>query len=387
MAKNILFVINSLPYPLYKDGITLINYRILEKAPTDYRFHIVSFSESDEFTKEKLSKLFPQIIQISCIGSSKHLSDLINLISYVLLGRRIFSSKYKDYICNIDLDSFDLIYFCAPPSPLYFRKISSKTPIFLNAVDSFSLLNERFYLYHKTLFFKLKKWLYMHAEKKCFSEASIVNFVSEIDRKYIFEKLKSNNIISITNGVDLNYFSFNNDNRDEKSILFVGNYNYKPNVEAVIHFVNKIFPILKKRHNGLKFYIVGINPPFNFCSNDIIVTGFVKNVKEYYQRCTLFVSPLTTGSGIKNKILEAMASGIPVVSTSIGADGINGLVTSQNIEIANDSNEMINKIDLLLKNSKLRHILSKNGRLLMETYYSWDSIISQYYQTFESLKK
>lgn len=385
MVTNVLFIVNKLPYPIYKDGITLINYRLLEKAPSTYRFHLVAYSNEDESVCNMLYSLFPQIDKIEFIKPYSRLLNQFDLVLYTLFGFRLFTNRQMSKIEGLEL--YDLIYFCVPPSPIYYRKLNTQVPVFVNAVDSFSLLNERFYQYRKTIFAKIKTWLYRNAEKKCFLEASLVNFVSDVDQRYVQKIAKLTNAISITNGVDTNYYSFGCQERDECSVLFVGNYDYKPNVDAVDYFVSNIYPVLKSIHSELKFYIVGINPPFDFQDSDIVVTGFVSDIRDYYHKCTVFVSPLMTGSGMKNKVLEAMSSGIPVISTPIGADGINGLVSKQNIEIAKNANEMIDALDLLLKYPKQRIHLSSNARMLIETHYDWNAIIAQYYLNFDEIIK
>lgn len=120
-----------------------------------------------------------------------------------------------------------------------------------------------------------------------------------------------------------------------KGLLFVGNFNHTPNLDAVHYFVSEIWPLIKEKVSELKFYIVGHGSDMlcKFDDQDIVVTGFVPDTQPYLQACRVSVAPLRYGAGMKGKIGEAMISGIPVVTTSIGAEGM-GLVDGKHVLVA-----------------------------------------------------
>lgn len=151
------------------------------------------------------------------------------------------------------------------------------------------------------------------------------------------------------------------------NIMFWGAMNRKENEEAVCNFVNNIWPLMDRKNT--KFYVVGANPSEKIkrlaCEN-IIVTGFVDSPKEYFEIMDLSVVPLTLGTGIKIKVLESLANGIPVVTTSIGAEGIE---SSSQMFVTNEWNEFAKKVDFFKKNNSLEgHENSKDTDNMKDNY-------------------
>ncbi len=162
---------------------------------------------------------------------------------------------------------------------------------------------------------------------------------------------------------------------EENSIMFLGNMEYPPNIDAVGYFVKKIFPLIKKEIKDAKFYIVGKNPEKikKYEDKNIIITGFVPDLKEYFSRCKVFAAPLRTGSGIQNKVLEALNHEIPVITTSIVNAGVEAK-DKKEILVADNPKEFAEKSIRLLKDSRLRKKLSLNGKRFLKNNYSEEKI-------------
>jgi glycosyltransferase involved in cell wall biosynthesis len=134
---------------------------------------------------------------------------------------------------------------------------------------------------------------------------------------------------------------------ERKDIMFVGGFGHSPNVDAIRWFVTEVWDTITAKIEGIRFYIIGSNPPDEIqeiaCEN-IIVTGFVSDEKldEYFGRCRLMVAPLRYGAGVKGKIVQAMYEGMPIVTTSIGAEGFEE--AEKYMMIADDADEFTNKI-------------------------------------------
>ncbi len=209
--------------------------------------------------------------------------------------------------------------------------------------------------------------------------------VSERDREELIAINPDLKVTVIPNGVNTYEFRPRPVHRIP-ALLFVGNYEYAPNVDAALRLASKIFPAVQKRVAEAHLWLVGNAPPPELtalASDKIRVTGRVPDVRPYLARASAFVSPLHLGAGIKNKVLEALAMGCPVVATPISLDGI--AVTNGHDALAADGSEMVEAIVRLLQDDKLRATLSTNGRKLIESRYSWDHVAQQYEHLYKNL--
>lgn len=156
-----------------------------------------------------------------------------------------------------------------------------------------------------------------------------------------------------------------------KDLMFIGSYAHRPNVDAVLYFLETIFPLVQAKLPAVKFYIVGGQPTEEIkqaASENVIVTGFAADVAPYFENCRVFVSPLRYGAGMKGKIGQAFSFGLPVVTTSIGAEGMN-LTAGREALIADEPHEFARRILEVYDNERLWQNLSDNGyRFIMENY-------------------
>lgn len=147
-------------------------------------------------------------------------------------------------------------------------------------------------------------------------------------------------------------------------ITFIGKMNYEPNVVAVVWFAENIFPILRQQKAKLIFQIVGAFPDerVKMLSNkpNIIVTGYVDSIEPYLQNSAIIIAPMLTGAGIQNKIIQAMAYGCCVVTTSIGAEGLD--IRNGEIMIANADESMVRIILSLIDNKSKRQEMGRKAR-------------------------
>jgi GT2 family glycosyltransferase/glycosyltransferase involved in cell wall biosynthesis/ubiquinone/menaquinone biosynthesis C-methylase UbiE len=174
---------------------------------------------------------------------------------------------------------------------------------------------------------------------------------------------------------------------ERKDILFIGGFDHLPNVDAVVYFVKEIFPLIKQRMPDVHFYIVGSNPSkdvLSLQSDEVIVTGYVEDVAPYFENCKIFVAPLRYGAGVKGKILLSMSYGVPVVTTSIGSEGI-GLVDGQNVLIADDPQEFAQKAILLWNEEELWDKLSRNSLEHISKCFSYETAREQFKELMKNL--
>jgi glycosyltransferase involved in cell wall biosynthesis len=168
-------------------------------------------------------------------------------------------------------------------------------------------------------------------------------------------------------------------------VLFHGVLSYPPNREAVRMIVKDIAPVVLGANSAARFVLVGPNPPaISPCSPNVTFTGAVEDVAAYIHSAAVCIAPLGQGSGTRLKILEYMACGKPVVSTSKGAEGLD-VEPGRNIVIAATASDFSKEILALLSNEDVRHSLGTEARRLVEQKYNWDVNAALYLAIYDEL--
>ena len=224
---------------------------------------------------------------------------------------------------------------------------------------------------------KIKYW-----EKHYWHKCDKLIVMSEDDRNYI---LKIFNIPSkidvVSNGVDTNWFKQKKRNQGKDPIaLYVGTFKWLPNIEAVNFLVKKVWPILKKKIPNIKLRIVGNNPTnsimdFEKSDSSIKVEGRVEDIRDAFVKTHILIAPVFSGRGTRYKILEAMASGTPVVGTSIAVEGL-GVKHGEQVLIGDTAEELAKLTKKVLNDKKMWNKLAVNGKKFVEDHYDW-SLISK----------
>lgn len=158
-------------------------------------------------------------------------------------------------------------------------------------------------------------------------------------------------------------------------LLFIGGFNHSPNVDAVLWFCKEIFPLILKEIPYATLNIVGSNPPIEIqelATERVIVCGYVQNLDTYLHKATMTIAPIRFGAGQKGKILDSLLAGIPCVTTSIGAEGMN-LLHDKEVLIADTAEDFAKLVLRLYKNKKLWHKLSLNGYNLVKKEFSTEN--------------
>ncbi|MBU2877767.1 glycosyltransferase [Aliiglaciecola lipolytica] len=174
---------------------------------------------------------------------------------------------------------------------------------------------------------------------------------------------------------------------EREGIAFLGGYGHQPNVEAVEYLVEKIMPLLLTSRPDIKLYVYGSKMPKSFddyeCEN-IEIVGFAKSLDDVFHKHRVFVAPLLSGSGIKGKVLEAMAYQVPCVLSDVAAEGT-GLTNGLNTLIAKEPQEWVDEIIKLYDDQKLWQSFAENSQLLAKENYSFEHGVKQFKTIFESV--
>ncbi len=234
------------------------------------------------------------------------------------------------------------------------------------------------------------KWMFMkNWERQWARKFDHCIVVSPLDKQYLAARPPLLDTSIIENGVDAEKFKPLAQPRMHKTILFVGTMGYGPNADAVLYFSKHILPRIRENVPDVQFVIAGHHPPPHVkqleTDPDIRVTGYVKDVCEVYEKAVLSVVPLRAGGGTRLKILESMALGRPVVSTSAGCEGLT-VTHEKNILVADSPVRFANAVIGLLKDASLRNRIATNARDIVEKEYDWKHISEKLLSLYQRIK-
>lgn len=196
----------------------------------------------------------------------------------------------------------------------------------------------------------------------------------------------------IPNGVDMERFAFAGPGaRDAGTLIFTGNMGYHPNDEAVAWFCAEVWPLLRASHPALRFQVVGTNPSERIRSlasaaTGIEVLGKVPEVTSYLQKATVAVCPMRSGSGIQNKVIEAMSAGAPVVATGIANRGVRA-VGGRDLLVADTARDFAHAATRLLDDAPLRAELGRAGREYVARHFRWEQHAQQLVEVYETVRR
>lgn len=386
---RILYISARLPYPLYK-GDKLRGYYQIKYLCKRHSIVLLSFIESQEQLRylSQLGKFCDHVETVLLSRNRSFLNVAFSFFSKIPLQVNYFRSSQmrKKVKWLLQTESFDLVHLQSIYVAPYLIR-SNNIPRVIDLVDARSITMKRRFKRERLL---LKPIFYLEWQRVKNYELDVcANFnqvivVSEAEKEAIQTEVP---IAVNHNGVDTEIFSFVSEGREPSTLVFTGNMGYFPNVDAVIYFTQEILPIVKKRIPSVKFYIVGANPARKIqrlgARQHIVVTGLVEDIHRYLKKATLSVCPMRAGSGIQNKILEAMATGTPVVATDYAIGGIR-VTHGQDIMVANKPTEFAGRVIELLNNQELRQKMSRNARRLVEENYSWKSSIQQLEKIYQA---
>ena len=191
----------------------------------------------------------------------------------------------------------------------------------------------------------------------------------------------------IPNGIDTEYFTPTGAAVDPATLIFTGNFEYAPNVEAARFLASAIFPLVQRAIPEARLLLVGNAPPPDLLAlsgGPIQVLGRVPDVRPYLEAATVFVCPLLTGAGIKNKVLEAMAMGKPIVATPLSADGID-LIDGHHALFGQAADTLASAVVRLLADAPLRTSMGIANRALIAERFTWGAVADRYEALYRAL--
>jgi glycosyltransferase involved in cell wall biosynthesis len=214
-----------------------------------------------------------------------------------------------------------------------------------------------------------------------------VALTSARDEQLLHEEFPSCRTAVIPNGVDVREFAQSSGAVDADSLVFFGAINYFPNADGVMYFADEVFPTVRRRRPNASFRVIGPGASTEVLARQhdgVEIVGMVDDVNPHIDRAAVIVVPLRIGGGTRLKIVEALSKGKPVVSTRIGAEGLD-VVDGKHLLLADEPHEFADKIERVLADPALASRLGAAGRTLMEDRYSWGTITRQLEHFYEEL--
>lgn len=378
---KILFISSRFPYPLTQ-GDRLRAYHFLRLLSKNHQITLVVPIQTDE-EHQALQIIKPFCHRIEAIPVSKF-SRAFNLIRAPFRSLPWQVTYYQDWQIEykvkqlLSQETFDVIHTqLARMAPI--TQAWSKTPKVLDFIDALSLNMSRRALQERGIL----AWLFASEAKRMQQyERELINYYhktticSEVDRKVIGEFA---NLQVVPNGVDLSNFPFASSLRPPYTVIFTGNMNYFPNINAVQYFIDEVLPRIRLVIPQIEFIVVGPHLSTDlqkqFLQSGCVVTGFVPSVHEYLQKATVAVAPMQAGSGIQNKVLEAMSTGTPVVATPYGVGSL-PVESGKHLLIAKDAEEFAQAVIRLMHDHTLRQQIINYARQLVEAEFTWEHAVS-----------
>lgn len=381
MKSKILLLSELYPYPPYKSGVcsTIYNF-LLSSVANEYEIDLIHFEK-----KEQITHHLPKVdISVEfCNVSGKEFFCTVNN-DIVLKPKGMFhivTHKFEP----MDVSQYAIVIFASITVSCICDRLLGldKCKVILFEADSPVMFYERELKqgcnFIRKMYINSQIQIMKQYEKQIEKIVDKIVFVSDVDRLYVNQYLHKGKTSTAKLGVK--FWNLKNTYSVGKKLKigFSGKMNYSPNYLAVEYIIKEINPLLQKELDDYEIYIIGNNPDekwIGIAKNDphIIVTGYVDEICEYIADMDIYISPLFIGTGMKNKILEALSIGVPVIASDVSTEGIDGLIENENyVRCDEDASNWVRKIIELYKSTEKRERISINGKKLIENQYTWEN--------------
>jgi len=375
---KLIYLTSRFPYPINK-GDKLRSFHQIKELSKQNDIYLISLSEI-KVPKSSIKQLDKYCKSVHVYHISL-INRIFNLLK-TLINNRPFQVNYfyhhkiqKKINSNISVIKPDHI-FCQLVRTALYVKDEHSIPKTLDYMDALSKGLERrikISKFWQKPFVKMEWQRMKRFENLAFEFFNNHIIISSSDRNEIAH-INNKNIEIIPNGIDANYFQKIITDKIY-DLIFIGNLSYVPNIEAAKFISKKIFPLLQEKVPNIKILISGSNPSkkvLRLSNENIKVTGWVDDIRETYCSGKVFFAPMSLGSGLQNKLLEAMSLGIPCITSNLCNESL-GATHMKNIIIGNSVEQYISQILNILNKPELISEIGKNGREFVNKKFSWES--------------
>lgn len=387
---RILTICDSYPFPL-TNGQSLRIYNYVQRLHGRHTFDLLCYG--DPPIPNELKHLFRNIT-VFPQPSGRSLSPLAQLLRRMSASSdhlTVRSEHVAKFLADaVNDDSYDLLWFSGGGSMNHHLESSGPVGVLADIVDDLVLTQLRILRRARSPLHVLRHTKRLLTtflfERSIFRNADCAVFVSEEDAA-VFRRVCPRIPTSVVhNGVDIDYFVPTESPQSAFRLVFEGNMRFEPNVEAAEYLCNAILPRIWTQIPSVKLDIVGKDPTERVRGLEapqVRVTGFVDDIRPYLSQAAVFVCPMLSGAGIKNKVLQAWAMGLPIVATPLAIGGLMA-VHGENILISNDAASFAAAVVRVLQDRELSRRLGKVGRTTVLSYYDWSAKAAEFDKIFET---
>jgi len=384
--KNLLFLAHRIPYPPNK-GDKIRSYNFLKGLSSHYNIHLAAFIDDpkDWNYVAKVEELTASSLFVNLTPSLAKIKSLTGVLTHKALSLPYYQSKEVQHWVDktITEKNIEKVFIYSSAMAQYVDKYTQLDV----TVDFVDVDSDKWLQYSQKTAWPMN-WVYRREAKLLLeydahvaTVAQMCTFVSE-QEALLFMRLvdmESDKVTYVNNGVDIVFFDpfkqFDKPYADDQNIIvFTGAMDYWANVDAVIWFVDKVFPQIKQQCSDAKFYIVGSNPAKGVLQlanvEGVSVTGRVDDIRPFLLFSNVVVAPLLIARGIQNKILEAMAMGKKVVATPQAIEGI--MLDKQEVYEAEKVTDFARYVVSHLNNTEANYCSAVNRDFVAENY-SWNA--------------
>ncbi|MBO4481651.1 MAG: glycosyltransferase [Bacteroidales bacterium] len=376
---KILVVLSRVPYPLEK-GDKLRAYHQIRVLSQYYDIYLIALNDTPLHpqAETELRKYCKDITVVPLSWPQR----LWNMFRFFFKGLPIqcgyfYNNKARNIILQKIADIHpDHIYCQFLRVAEYVKKV--KIPKTLDYQDVLSKGMQRRYEaapWYAKPFFKMEYRRLHRYERNIFPYFDNKTIITAVDRDMIPHS-ENEKIVVVANGVDFSQYVYS-DAPKEYDLIFSGNMSYAPNIDAAEYLAKEIFPQLKMEFPDLKLVLCGTNPAARvqaLRSKDVIVTGWVDSMSEYYGKSRIFIAPMRLGTGLQNKLLEAMAMKLPCVTSTLAGRPLEGIEEGREVIICNNTTGFVDAVRLLLTNPDKYAEISENGYRFVKEHYNWEAM-------------
>jgi len=383
------------PYPPLSGG-QVRSYNLIKHLSRNHKITLFCYYR-DESEKKSISELKKYCQKVEFIKrrpawSPAHIvSAAFTPYPFLLLSTYYSPLLRKKIEKELSEQIYDLIHcetFYIMPNipktslPILLVEQTIEYLVYLKFVNEFKLFFLKPFMYFDI--WKLKTW-----EKYFWKKTSRLVTMSEDDKRFIKNIFPDIKVNVIANGVDMDFFDKTKHQKAEKpTVLFVGQFKWLPNLEAAKFLVESIWPLIKKKVPDAQLLIVGRNPTQEILNlskyPDVTIRSDVEDIRTVYGESNVLLAPIRNGKGTKYKVLEAMATGVPIVGTPMAAEGI-AIENGKHALIGKTASELANYTSALLKDNKRAEMIAKHANKLVRETYDWNRIAAELNKVYEDI--